>query len=449
MFDRDWDPGAHRNFTIRGESYGDGKLGELSGDLRINYLITSSIEFQSKGVGNGDTIGLFRIWLSFRSSEWMRNPEDQAQSLRGRTGNILQMEKEQIWIRWGQQKLSKKIELEALLRVRGKRRRRRKRGCASLCFQLLVDTTPSLLKCLCRLANGYKLNRASTGVVVLSKWKKRVPHTRNSYPSLNCLWIVGVLKTAMLRVCLFFFTFSFFVGSISSTSSSSFIWYVWVLNGHLLKCGLFGLWNVWNNIFGIGFWIWFILLSVCDHNRRVGILEAVLFMLVIVLKRQINDLALVCFVGFGKWLTTEHNVLVVSTRDLWLVSLNQSQMVYLVKIRVVTLEIKELIFGIDIEDDLEMYTDYSSLLYVKNKSHMFVFSIMVFIGFKLDDEVDLEIMYIIGIGTGRTIIILKPFFCDGWSESLVFYGVMVFWWLGFQGIIKPNFANSWEYFYIF
>ncbi|WZY68565.1 hypothetical protein YC2023_000805 [Brassica napus] len=118
MFDRDWDPGAHRNFTIRGESYRDGKLGELSGDLRINYLITSSIEFQSKGVGNGDTIGLFRIWLSFRSSEWMRNPEDQAQSLRGRTGNILQMEKEQIWIRWGQQKLSKKIELEALLRPR-------------------------------------------------------------------------------------------------------------------------------------------------------------------------------------------------------------------------------------------------------------------------------------------------------------------------------------------
>ncbi|KAH0941050.1 hypothetical protein HID58_000687, partial [Brassica napus] len=190
------------------------------GDLRINYLITSSIEFQSKGVGNGDTIGLFRIWLSFRSSEWMRNPEDQAQSLRGRTGNILQMEKEQIWIRWGQQKLSKKIELEALLR------------------------------CLCSLANGYKLNRASTGVVVLSKWKKRVPHTRNSYPSLNCLWIVGVLKTAILRF---------------------FCWF--------------------NKLYEQ--------FNVCDHNRRVGILEA--------------------------WLTTEHNVLVVSTRDLWLVSLNQSQ----------------------------------------------------------------------------------------------------------------------------
>lgn len=83
MFDRDWDPGAQRKFTIRGESYGDGISGDLSGDLRINHLRSRLKECQPKRVGNGDTIGLFRIWLSFRSLEWMRNPEDQAQALRG------------------------------------------------------------------------------------------------------------------------------------------------------------------------------------------------------------------------------------------------------------------------------------------------------------------------------------------------------------------------------
>ncbi|KAF3536123.1 hypothetical protein F2Q69_00020757 [Brassica cretica] len=83
MLDRDWDPGAKRNFTIRGESYGDGKSWGFSGDLRIKNLITSSTEFQLKRVWNGDTIGFFRKWLSFRSLEWMRNLEDQAQELRG------------------------------------------------------------------------------------------------------------------------------------------------------------------------------------------------------------------------------------------------------------------------------------------------------------------------------------------------------------------------------
>lgn len=91
MFDRDWDPGAQRKFTIRGESYGDGISGDLSGDLRINHLRSRLKEFQPKRVGNGDTIGLFRIWLSFRSLEWMRNPEDQAQALRGMNFVIIKM----------------------------------------------------------------------------------------------------------------------------------------------------------------------------------------------------------------------------------------------------------------------------------------------------------------------------------------------------------------------
>ena len=89
MLDRDWDPGAKRNFTIRGESYGDGKSWGFSGDLRIKNLITSSTEFQLKRVWNGDTIGFFRKWLSFRSLEWMRNPEDQAQELRGMNSVII------------------------------------------------------------------------------------------------------------------------------------------------------------------------------------------------------------------------------------------------------------------------------------------------------------------------------------------------------------------------
>ncbi|KAH0853566.1 hypothetical protein HID58_093068, partial [Brassica napus] len=232
-----WDPGAHRNFTIRGESYGDGKLGELSGDLRINYLITSSIEFQSKGILGVDAESR-RSSTIIKGSNWKYLTDGEGTDM------------DQV----GTTEVVEEDRTGGIVEGKGKRRRRRKRGCASLCFQLLVDTTPSLLKCLCSLANGYKLNRASTGVVVLSKWKKRVPHTRNSYPSLNCLWIVGVLKTAILRF---------------------FCWF--------------------NKLYEQ--------FNVCDHNRRVGILEA--------------------------WLTTEHNVLVVSTRDLWLVSLNQSQMIIL------------------------------------------------------------------------------------------------------------------------
>ncbi|CAF2074503.1 unnamed protein product, partial [Brassica napus] len=85
----DWDPSAKRKLTIRGESYGDGKSRGFSGDLRIKYLVTSSKVFQWKRVWNGDTIGFFRKWLSFRSSERMWNPENQAQELRGMSFVIL------------------------------------------------------------------------------------------------------------------------------------------------------------------------------------------------------------------------------------------------------------------------------------------------------------------------------------------------------------------------
>ncbi|KAH0903208.1 hypothetical protein HID58_042711, partial [Brassica napus] len=86
---KDWDPSAKRKLTIRGESYGDGKSRGFSGDLRIKYLVTSSKVFQWKRVWNGDTIGFFRKWLSFRSSERMWNPENQAQELRGMSSVIL------------------------------------------------------------------------------------------------------------------------------------------------------------------------------------------------------------------------------------------------------------------------------------------------------------------------------------------------------------------------
>lgn len=152
----------------------------------------------------------------------------------------------------------------------------------------------------------------------------------------------------MLWGCLVFLLSVSFVVSISSMSSLNFIWYVWVLKGYFLSCGLHGAWNVWNKFVGFGFWIWSILLKRCDLNSRVSILDGVLFMQFDVLGRQVKDLVLVWFCGFGMWLTTEQNVLVAWTRGLWLVSINQSQTGYLEKLRVFFLEIKEKIFGTDI-----------------------------------------------------------------------------------------------------
>ncbi|KAF3583492.1 hypothetical protein F2Q69_00028406 [Brassica cretica] len=86
--------------------------------------------------------------------------------------------------------------------------------------------------------------------------------------------------------------------------------------GYFLSCGLHGAWNVWNKFVGFGFWIWSILLKRCDLNSRVSILDAVLFMQFDVLGRQVKDLVLVWFCGFGMWLTTEQNVLVAWTRGL-------------------------------------------------------------------------------------------------------------------------------------
>ena len=78
--------------------------------------------------------------------------------------------------------------LERLERVRGQRWWRRSRGCVSLCSQLLLETIPSSLKSSCRLASVLQLNRVSVRAGALSRWKRRVPHTRNSYPSLKTFY---------------------------------------------------------------------------------------------------------------------------------------------------------------------------------------------------------------------------------------------------------------------
>ncbi|KAF3556200.1 hypothetical protein F2Q69_00015006 [Brassica cretica] len=86
MFDRDgksWDPGAKRIFRIRGGSYGGGKSWGLSDDSRIEIKIKISKRPQWKRFWKGDTIWFFRNLLYFRSSEWMRNPEDRTKESRG------------------------------------------------------------------------------------------------------------------------------------------------------------------------------------------------------------------------------------------------------------------------------------------------------------------------------------------------------------------------------
>ena len=76
---------------------------------------------------------------------------------------------------------------------------------------------------------------------------------------------------------------------------------------------------------------------------------------------------------------------------------------------------------------------------------MFGSSIMAFIGFNLYGEVDLEIMYILGIGLGLIIFMLKA---SAMTGGFTIWWLIVFWWLGFQGIIKPKFASSPEFIYI-
>lgn len=56
----------------------------------------------------------------------------------------------------------------------------------------------------------------------------------------------------MLWGCLVIFISVFCFVSVSSTSSLSFIWFVWVSKGFLLSCSLLGDWNEWNKIIGSG-----------------------------------------------------------------------------------------------------------------------------------------------------------------------------------------------------
>lgn len=89
MIDRDWDPGAQRILKIKGRLNGVGISRRICGDLRNRTFVTVCKETLWKLVWDGDTIGIHQKWLLSRSSEWMWNPKDQTQELRGRSFVIL------------------------------------------------------------------------------------------------------------------------------------------------------------------------------------------------------------------------------------------------------------------------------------------------------------------------------------------------------------------------
>lgn len=198
----------------------------------------------------------------------------------------------------------------------------------------------------------------------------------------------------------FFFSVFCFV-SVSSTSSLSFIWFVWVSKGFLLSCSLLGDWNGWNKIIGFGSWIGLRLLErsdlcllfmhVDDHGSDLELLS--------------EELVSMWFVGVGLEFATEQNVLVGWTRGLWLVSLNQLQFVSLERLRSFNLgtyvSVTVYVSGV--------YTDLF-LFYLKNITYIAAFFIMVFLGSNLKDKVELKIIYILGWGQDYIIIfILKVF----------------------------------------
>ncbi|KAF3546803.1 hypothetical protein DY000_02001540 [Brassica cretica] len=91
MIVHDWDPGAQRLLKIQGSLYGIGISQKICGDLRNRIFVTVCKETLWKPDWDGDTIGISPKGCLSRSSEWMRNPEDQPQELRGKFG---------LWIRF-------------------------------------------------------------------------------------------------------------------------------------------------------------------------------------------------------------------------------------------------------------------------------------------------------------------------------------------------------------
>lgn len=205
----------------------------------------------------------------------------------------------------------------------------------------------------------------------------------------------------MLWGCLVIFISVFCFVSVSSTSSLSFIWFVWVSKGFLLSCSLLGDWNEWNKIIGSGSWIGLSLLErsvLCllfmqfdDHGNDLELLS--------------EELVSMWSVGVGLEFATEWTFLVGWTRGLWLVSLNQLQFVSLERLRSFNMgkygSVALYVSGV--------YTDLF-LFYVKNMYYIVAFAIMVFLGSNLQDKVELKIIYILEEGQDYIIIfILKVF----------------------------------------
>lgn len=178
----------------------------------------------------------------------------------------------------------------------------------------------------------------------------------------------------MLWGCLVIFISVFCFVSVSSTSSLSFIWFVWVSKGFLLSCSLLGDWNEWNKIIGSGSWIGLSLLErsvLCllfmqfdDHGNDLELLS--------------EELVSMWSVGVGLEFATEWTFLVGWTRGLWLVSLNQLQFVSLERLRSFNMgkygSVALYVSGV--------YTDLF-LFYVKNMYYIVAFAIMVFLGSNL------------------------------------------------------------------
>lgn len=212
------------------------------------------------------------------------------------------------------------------------------------------------------------------------------------------------------------------------------IWYAWVLKGCLLICSLLGGWNAWNKFVDFGVWICFKSLQRRDQNF--------LLMQFDVHGREIKELVHMCFVGFGMWLGTEQNALAARTRGLRLVSLNQLQRVSLERLKVLVLGTYSSVIVIGSGASTDLYMSYvKRVIYLFGFFiivYMFGFSIMVFIGPNLKGEVELDIMYRLGMEQGSIFFILKLFTM---TVNLGVRWIIASWWLGFQGIIKPNFAK--------